>query len=78
MINQLIPDYDRRTNEELEDQLFHNDANVTSRLLGDLTVSFRWCPEINQRLKDDLFNWVSQPRNAPDFILIGLFNLKFK
>ena len=77
-LKQLIPDYDRQPNEELEDQLFHKDVNITSRLLNDLIISFRWRPEINQHLIKDLLNWISQStQTAPDFILIGYF-IKFK
>ena len=77
-LKQLIPDCDRQPNEELEDQLFHKDVNITSRLLNDLIISFRWRPEINQHLIKDLLNWISQSsQTAPDFILIGYF-IKFK
>ena len=68
---QLIPDYDRMTNDQLEKQLFHDDANITSQLVGDLIVSYLWRPLINDQLLDQFRAWISQPSTAPDFILIG-------
>ena len=70
-MTQLIPDYDRRRNDELEEQLFHNDANVTSLILGGLIISYRWRPLINDKLLSEFRDWVTKPTTAPDFTLIG-------
>ena len=65
----LIPEYDREPNQRLNERIFHDDVNVTSPLLGDLIVSFRWRPIIESGMINDIRASYSQ---EPDFILIGM------
>ena len=76
---QLIPEYDREPNQRLDERIYHDDVNVTSRLLDDLIVSFRWRPIIDEKIISDIRNWTSSSDGfdqVPDFILIGIITVK--
>ncbi len=75
---QFIPDYDRKTasiSTTFAEYAFHEDMNVTSRLLDNLRVSFYWRNLIRSDLIADFRRWASNDNGtqAPDFILLGGF-----
>ena len=75
----MIPEYDREPNQRLDERIYHDDVNVTSRLLDDLIVSFRWRPIIDEKIISDIRNWTSSSDGfdqVPDFILIGIITVK--
>ncbi|XP_046638266.1 N-acetylneuraminate 9-O-acetyltransferase-like isoform X3 [Daphnia pulicaria] len=73
----FIPDYDRKTasiSTTFAEYAFHEDMNVTSRLLDNLRVSFYWRNLIRSDLIADFRRWASNDNGtqAPDFILLGI------
>ena len=66
-----MPEFDREPNQRLNERIFHDDVNVTSPLLGDVIVSFRWRPIIEGGMINDIRASYSQ---EPDFILLGIIN----
>ena len=71
----LIPDYDREmesTSTTFAEYYFHEDRNVTSRLLGNLLISFYWRNLIRRDLIDDFKRWaIAEDNQAPDLLFIG-------
>uniref|UniRef100_A0A0P5SX70 Putative Lactosylceramide n=1 Tax=Daphnia magna TaxID=35525 RepID=A0A0P5SX70_9CRUS len=71
----LIPDYDRAKSIKktaFAQYVFHDDGNVTSRILDNLLVSFYWRNLIRNDLIADFKRWASTENinQVPDFILL--------
>jgi hypothetical protein len=75
---QLIPDYDKTTESlvtKVAENLYHDDLNLTSPLLGNLKVSFYWRNLIKEDMLADFRRWASADdhTDVPDFILFSKF-----
>jgi hypothetical protein len=73
---QRIPDYDRQIESlhtKIAENPYHDDMNLTSRLLGDLKISFYWRNLINEDMLADFRRWASSSSGdqVPDLILFG-------
>ncbi|XP_057368637.1 uncharacterized protein LOC130689715 [Daphnia carinata] len=74
---QWLPDYDRtivRNSTKDAEFAFHEDRNLTSKLMDNLIVSFYWRPLIQEDLIADFKRWASSSKgiSVPDFILLGV------
>ncbi|XP_045036584.1 uncharacterized protein LOC116922294 isoform X2 [Daphnia magna] len=72
----LIPDYDRKlthtTTSGMMQSKFHEDKSISSKILDDLLVSFRWRAIINAELIADFKLWATlEDYQVPDVVFIG-------
>lgn len=74
--SKLLPDYDRKITHNETDTViqskFHEDRNITSKILNDVLLSFRWRAIINAELIADFKLWAAmEDHQVPDVVFIG-------
>ena len=79
----MLPEYDRESNQVLDERIYHDNVNVTSQILGNLLISFLWRPIINEEMIQDFRAWTRSMKNlnsceindvdytVPDLIFLG-------
>lgn len=79
-MKKLIPEYDRAVTRDTPSwgvEHFHDDRNVTHKLLNDFKVSFLWRPVINEQFLAEFKKWnLLDDHQAPYLVFLGDFKKK--
>jgi hypothetical protein len=75
----MLPNYDRNPNELADRKVlsFHVGINMDNVVLNT-RVSFRWRPQIDNKVIKELNDWATGVSDVPAFIITGIFRSNIK